>query len=76
MIQNRWINEEEVEGEPAEGLNVHKNLTYYEHHFKCSRCDLRTHYKCGCGIALCNAGVSSRKPKGPCFAEHLIEVYE
>jgi hypothetical protein len=56
-----------------DSIQLHRNLVYHEHHFKCSRCDLRTHYKCACGVALCNAGMSSRKAKGPCYFDHVLE---
>lgn len=78
LIHNVWVDNELV-GDvdaPAGGLETHNNLFYHEHHFKCSRCPRRTHYKCGCGVALCHPGCSAKQVKGPCYSEHLWEVFQ
>lgn len=78
LIHNVWVDNALVGSldAPVGGLDTHKNLYYHEHHFRCSKCERRTHYKCGCGVILCSPCCSERLTKGPCYAEHLWEVFQ
>jgi hypothetical protein len=52
VIRNVWVNDKmlgEIEA-PTGAFGYHQNLVNCEHHFKCSKCELHTHYKCGCGV--------------------------
>lgn len=73
LIHNPWVHELPPgvpETDPRD-WGEHDNLFYREHHMACAKCNRRTHWACRCGKPLCNAGVSARQERGPCYFEHL-----
>ena len=59
LIYNPYVVDSDAGIEEAEcEVSEHSNLHYHNHTFKCSSCRALTHWRCGCGLALCSAGTS------------------
>lgn len=80
LIHNPWVVEQAQGlagpvGDAGSVFAEHGKLLYREHHGSCVRCQQSTHWKCGCDLWLCNAGTSKRQERGPCYSQHLFEVF-
>lgn len=74
LLNNPWAADTEagvvVEGDEDE----HSNLYYLNHAVKCTDCGRLTHWRCGCGDALCAPGRSDKLHRGPCYYSHIRDV--
>lgn len=56
-------------------ISVHCNLHYIKSTAKCTMDGRLTHWRCGCGEALCAPGKSDKLDRGPCYYDHVRATF-